>query len=399
MRDSLGKLAVWGVLGLLLSCSGSDPSGPRFEVSFDSSLARGAANEAVRVELYLVDACSDVELGVRPVPALATATVLRDGVSGGFDVLPASGEYGLYGVAQDADCAVMAAGCETVIVTDATETLAVTLGSVDRPGCPAEEECSLASGECVDGAGGSGGTVGAGGSTGTGGTGGSPIPRVDEDLIVLYDFDEGSGSTVADQSGVSPALDLTIQDPGNVTWGDDYLSVDSNTTLQTASAATKVHDAVMQSEELTLEAWVKPSSLQPPEVQPDRILSMSLGTSQRNFLLGQNTTVYSARFRTTDTDNNGNLTVETSSGSAGLVLAHVVFTHDANGDEVFYIDGEVDTTYTRTGTVTAWDDSFPLVVANETSGNREWLGELHLVAIYERALTEVEVQQNFDAGP
>lgn len=395
MRVSLGKPALWGMLGLLLSCGGSDPSGPRFEVSFDDSLARGAANEAVRVELYLVEACSEVELGTRPVPALATATVLRDGPSSGFNVLPAPGDYGLYGVAQDADCAVMAAGCETVEVSDATEVLGITLRSLDRPGCPAALECSFASGECVDG---SGGTGGDGGVSGSGGAGGNPIVRVDQGLIVLYDFDEGSGSTVADQAGVSPALDLTIQTPSNVTWGDDHLTIDSNTTLQTSGAATRIYTALTASQELTLEAWVKPGTLEAPEIPPDRIVSMSSGTSARNFLLGQDTTSYSVRYRT-EGESNGNPTVPSSPGTAGLVLAHIVYTHDTNGDEVIYIDGVVDTTNTRVGDTSTWDPDFPLVVANETTGNREWLGELHLIAIYERALSAAEVEQNFDAGP
>jgi hypothetical protein len=40
----------------------------------------------------------------------------------------------------------------------------------------------------------------------------------------------------------------------------------------------------------------------------------------------------------------------------------------------------------------------PLVLANEPGGARLWLGELHLVAIYDRALTAAEVNSNFMAG-
>ena len=57
--------------------------------------------------------------------------------------------------------------------------------------------------------------------------GGEPIVRVDEGLIVLYEFDEGSGATVSDSSGVAQALDLSIADPAHVTWSPGYLTIDS----------------------------------------------------------------------------------------------------------------------------------------------------------------------------
>jgi 4-hydroxy-3-methylbut-2-enyl diphosphate reductase IspH len=40
-----------------------------------------------------------------------------------------------------------------------------------------------------------------------------------------------------------------------------------------------------------------------------------------------------------------------------------------------------------------------LHLANEENADRRWLGSVHLVAIYARALTPEEVARNFDAGP
>lgn len=45
-----------------------------------------------------------------------------------------------------------------------------------------------------------------------------------------------------------------------------------------------------------------------------------------------------------------------------------------------------------------WDDGYRLLLGNETTGDRPWVGTLHLVARYERALIEAEVTQNFNAG-
>ena len=50
------------------------------------------------------------------------------------------------------------------------------------------------------------------------------------------------------------------------------------------------------------------------------------------------------------------------------------------------------------GTLSNWSDSFPLVLANEVTGERPWLGTFYLVAIYDRALTAKEVTRNFQAG-
>jgi hypothetical protein len=39
-----------------------------------------------------------------------------------------------------------------------------------------------------------------------------------------------------------------------------------------------------------------------------------------------------------------------------------------------------------------------LAIGNELTNNRPWLGEVFLIAIYNRALSATEVQQNFGAG-
>ena len=38
------------------------------------------------------------------------------------------------------------------------------------------------------------------------------------------------------------------------------------------------------------------------------------------------------------------------------------------------------------------------MLGNEVSGNRQWQGVVRLVAIHNRALTQAQIQQNFDAG-
>jgi hypothetical protein len=96
---------------------------------------------------------------------------------------------------------------------------------------------------------------------------------------------------------------------------------------------------------------------------------------------------------------NGNPTVFTTAGTATTALTHVVYTHSSDGAEVLYVDGVENQTFMRTGGLTPWDGTYPILVANEATRDRAWLGELHLIAVYDRALDVGEVTQNFMAGP
>ena len=63
-----------------------------------------------------------------------------------------------------------------------------------------------------------------------------------------------------------------------------------------------------------------------------------------------------------------------------------------------YINGKAAVVQPVGGEVENWSDEFRLSLLNELTDNRPWLGELHLAAVYGRALTEEEVAQNFAAG-
>ena len=51
------------------------------------------------------------------------------------------------------------------------------------------------------------------------------------------------------------------------------------------------------------------------------------------------------------------------------------------------------------GDASNWSGQCRLVLGNEVTGDRPWLGTLFLVAIYDRAIALDEVQRNFQAGP
>jgi hypothetical protein len=123
-------------------------------------------------------------------------------------------------------------------------------------------------------------------------------------LIALYEFDEGTGNQLNDTSGFGTPLNMTIQDPGNTTWlTGGGLRIDSSTFIASNAPGTKIFNAVQITNEITVEAFIRPANN--TSTGPDRIVTMSDGTSDRNFTLGQEGDEYEFRLRTTTNNNNG----------------------------------------------------------------------------------------------
>jgi hypothetical protein len=217
------------------------------------------------------------------------------------------------------------------------------------------------------------------------------IVRITDGLIARYDFNEGTGTTVADSSGFGTPLDLTIAGP--VTWLTGALRTDGDVLIASPGAATKIYDAVVASGELTAEVWFTPSNL--TQAGPARIVSLSLDTSERNFQLAQAAAQFNSRFRSSTTLANGQ---DTSAGTMTVALTHYVLTRTSTGTIKMYVNGSEISSTTPGGDLTTWVSTYALAVANEHTRDRDWLGELHLIALYSRALPVAEVMQNFNAG-
>ncbi len=225
--------------------------------------------------------------------------------------------------------------------------------------------------------------------------------RVTTGLVTLYEFQEQSGDTVFDVSGNGTPLNLKIDNTAGVSWVPGGISIDSPTMIASPEPATKVISAAQANDEITVEAWVKPADL--VQNGPARIVTLSADSGNRNFTLGQgkfgqaNTDRVEVRLRSTTQSDNGTPAKNSPVGSLDLELNHVVFTRDSAGTLKIYMDG-VETSSVVGGTLGNWDGDYRLGIANEFVNPRPWLGELHLVAIYDRALTATEVSQNLSAG-
>lgn len=239
-----------------------------------------------------------------------------------------------------------------------------------------------------------GGTDAGGVDGGTAGDAGAG--RVTEGLVVLYAFEEGAGATVHDVSGVDPPIDLVAADPANLAWGPGALRIVESTVIASAEPATKVIDACRTSGELSLEAWLRPALLD--QSGPSRILTLSVDTGSRNFTLAQDLSRILVRLRTGVTDDNGTPSVRTTTCSFVPELTHVVYTYETTGVATIYIDGQIRGGGSVGSDLGDWDDEYRLALANELTGDRTWLGDLHLVAVYCRALAAAEVRRNLEAG-
>jgi mono/diheme cytochrome c family protein len=222
--------------------------------------------------------------------------------------------------------------------------------------------------------------------------------RYNRNVIGLWEFKTGSGTVAYDTSGVEPALNLTLS--GDVAWvGGWGINVKRGKAQGSTSASRKLHDLIRGTGEYSIEAWVAPGNVAQEDA---RIVSYSGGTATRNFMLGQ--TLYSYDFynraSTTNVAGDPKLTTAAADEDLQATLQHVVATFDPVNGRRLYVNGEFtgDVDPSRGGTLADWDDTFAFVLGNEVSGDRQFEGVFRLVAVHNRALTEEQVRQNFQAG-
>lgn len=222
--------------------------------------------------------------------------------------------------------------------------------------------------------------------------------RTSDGLLAFYGFDEGGGDRIADSARSS---DLAIDDASAVEWLDGALRINAPTVITSGDAPSSLIDGVIASGEITVEAWIETDNLD--QSGPARIVSISGDTQNRNLTVGQGVhgsdgNFLDVRLRSTGTDNNGTPSLASPDGVLTTALTHIVTTRTTDGTTRLYFDGVLQSTGSAGGDLSNWDASYRLLLGNEATGDRPWLGTLHLVAIYDRAISEAEVAQNFSAG-
>ena len=222
--------------------------------------------------------------------------------------------------------------------------------------------------------------------------------RYTSNVIGLWEFKTGRGNVAYDTSGVEPALNLTLT--GDVNWvGGWGIDVRSGKAQGSTTASRKLFDLIRATGEYSVEAWVAPGNVAQEDA---RIVSYSGGATTRNFMLGQ--TLYSYDFynRSSRTNQAGDPKLTTAAADEDLqaTLQHVVATFDPVNGRRLYVNGQFtgDADSSAGGTLADWDDTLAFVLGNEVSGDRQFQGVFRLVAVYNRALTQQQIDTNFAAG-
>lgn len=225
-----------------------------------------------------------------------------------------------------------------------------------------------------------------------GGVDASARGRVTAGLVALWEMQETSGDRLLDTSGQSPGVDLTLVNapswqrvPGAVRFVD---GTSAGLAVAQGSVASIVA-ACKATNEISLELWIKDEAT--VGYQPALTLS-NPSYDVRSFAIEVNPTIFSALVTTTDSAAWIDTPVATSHR-----LTHVVHTRASGGQRVTYIDAVSAKTGTATGAIDL-DPTLSLTLGASMAGNRAMKGELHLAAIYARALSPAEVKQNFTEG-
>ncbi|MEO8465206.1 MAG: LamG domain-containing protein [Gammaproteobacteria bacterium] len=216
--------------------------------------------------------------------------------------------------------------------------------------------------------------------------------RADGGLVAMFKFDEGTGNMTFDTSGVGTPIALTIT---GMEWVDGGLKNVSGNAIASAAGSKKLYDMITPTGTYSVEAWIKPDNT--AQTGPARIVSYSIDTGTRNFMLGQNATTYRFRNRTAASNANGDPFLEVVSPQVATELTHVVSTFDPATGRKVYVNGALAATETAATTL-AWTADQRLVLGNEVTNDRLWQGTFEMVAIHKKALSATEVQQNFAAG-
>jgi hypothetical protein len=229
--------------------------------------------------------------------------------------------------------------------------------------------------------------------------------RYDAADIARWSFQEGSGATAYDTSGVDPAINLTLS--GDYTWDSAWGMIFGangapGKAQGSTAASTKLYNLLTQSGAYSLELWAAPGNV---AQKNSFIAGYSGGSAAHDFELGQSLFQYQVFGRSTSTSAAGAPALQTAVAkeTAQAALQHIVVTYDPTSGRKLYVNGVYtgDGDPVAAGALTNWDSSFAFLLGSDTSTSATdtpWAGEIRFAAVHSAALSAAQVQQNYAAG-
>ncbi|HEX4050965.1 MAG TPA: LamG domain-containing protein [Steroidobacteraceae bacterium] len=247
----------------------------------------------------------------------------------------------------------------------------------------------------------------------TQGTVASGEGRYDAHDIAKWQFQEGTGLTAYDTSGVDPAMNLTLN--GNISWAGGWgitLGTGGASAQATTATSSKLAQKIQASGQYSIEMWIDPANT--TQTNADVVAYADSATSN-NFAFAQAAVQYQGYALSTVNPSDTALTTNPDDNDDSLAqaaLQHVVMTYDPTDGRKIYVDGQlscvpatggpcpsgVDVDKLTGGALTNWDPSSLFLLGSAPGGQRAWQGTIKFVAIHDVALNQQQVQQNYAAG-
>ncbi|MFZ1292286.1 MAG: LamG-like jellyroll fold domain-containing protein [Melioribacteraceae bacterium] len=218
--------------------------------------------------------------------------------------------------------------------------------------------------------------------------------RISNGLQVLYEFEDQEGGIIHDVSGNGAAEDLTAITPNRIAWTPTGMEAFDEAIVRRSVQGSKIVQNCNTTNEITLEVWIQPEWIYQ---NSGRILTSSISDVDGNFTILPKGDHYEFLLHTTKTNGNGEPAIASTSGTQKLELTHIVYTKGTDGVAKVYINGELNSTGVVQGVI-EFTNIYWLGVASAPYGGAHWRGMYYLAAVYNRALTEFEVQHNYSVG-
>lgn len=221
------------------------------------------------------------------------------------------------------------------------------------------------------------------------------LGRDDSHALLLYRFNEGAGDVVHDQSKIGPPADLTIKDAATTWLSGQGIVLRGVTPMMTKNGVAKLK-AIAKSKACTIECWISTDTIYPSTGWSGCIMSWETKPDQRNFAIGQITTgmIFAPRYAQLL----GNDAAAFMMGGFRTGLQHYVLTWDGTSTR-WYMNGKMLGEKKIEWEADNWAEDYPLLLGNQSDGQRTYLGAYYLVAIHDRCLSDADVQRHYQAGP
>jgi hypothetical protein len=169
--------------------------------------------------------------------------------------------------------------------------------------------------------------------------------------------------------------------------------------IETTVAETPLLSNIQHSDQITFELWIRPAATSTRGF--NQIAALAARETGLTLGVAQDGSTYLGQLGLLPDDSSTPMTA-TGSGLAQRIMQHVVFTYNqAEGRGYVYINGYLAGSQDHlSGVLEDWTSDAVLMLANlgDSLDDAAWRGDIYTFAIYDRALSEAEVAQNYQAG-